>query len=206
MCALTRIYITCTSTNFVDVPELPSSRPGTQPLAMLLCGVFWRSDRYHYLLVLVMRALAMSIHVRTYLPKFNNEMHYYYDTIPTAVPWGLFLKKLIFVWDEILRQFGNNVLPSLSLSTSPHIKIRRITGEYCSRKRIVRFSLVSLSIHPRSLRGAERIRQGERRWSRPPKTALERSDLTEKFQFRASHTEAETKKNSRPKNKKNEHM
>ena len=35
---------------------------------MLVCGVFWRSNRYHYLFVLVMRALAMSIHVRTYLP------------------------------------------------------------------------------------------------------------------------------------------
>ena len=58
------------------------------------------------------------------------------------------------------------------------------------------FSLVSLSPHPRSRRGAERIRQGEGRWSRPPKTALERSDLTEKIQFRESYTEAETKKNS----------
>ena len=41
------------------------------------------------------------------------------------------------------------------------------------------FSLVSLSIHPCSRRGAERIRQGEGRWSRPLKTALEQSDLTE---------------------------
>ena len=56
------------------------------------------------------------------------------------------------------------------------------------------FSLVSLSVHPRSRGGAERIRQGEGRWSRPPKTALERSDLTEKFQYRESHTEAKTKK------------
>ena len=47
----------------------------------------------------------------------------------------------------------------------------------------VHFSLVSLSVHPRSRRGAERIRQGKERWSRP-KPALERSDLTEKFQFR----------------------
>ena len=77
VCALTRIHITCTSTNYVDVPELPPSRPGKQPLVMLLCGFFWRSNRNHYLLVLVTRALAMSIHVRTYLPKFNNEMHYY---------------------------------------------------------------------------------------------------------------------------------
>ena len=56
------------------------------------------------------------------------------------------------------------------------------------------FSLVSLSVHPRLRQGAERIVQGEGRWSRPPKTALERSDLTEKLQFRESHTEAETKK------------
>ena len=67
------------------------SRRGTQPLVMLLCGVFWRSNRNHNL-VLVMRALAMSIHVGTYLPKFNNEMHYYYDIIPTAVPWGFYLQ------------------------------------------------------------------------------------------------------------------
>ena len=89
MCVLTRIYITCTSKNYV---KLPPSRPGTQPLATLLCGVFWRSKRNHYLLVLAMRALAMSIHVRTYVPKLNNEMHYYYDIIPTAVPWGFFLQ------------------------------------------------------------------------------------------------------------------
>ena len=31
-------------------------------------------------------------------------------------------------------------------------------------------SLVSLSIHPRSRRGAQRIKKGEGRWSRPPKT------------------------------------
>ena len=72
------------------------SRPGTQPLVMPLCGVFWRSNRRHYLLALVMRALAMSIHVRTYLPKFNNEMHYYYDIIPTAVPWGFFSSIICF--------------------------------------------------------------------------------------------------------------
>ena len=55
------------------------------------------------------------------------------------------------------------------------------------------FSLVSLGVYPRSRQGAERIRQGEGRWSLPSKTALERSDLTEKSQFRESHTESETK-------------
>ena len=44
------------------------------------------------------------------------------------------------------------------------------------------FSLVSFFVYPRSRRGAERIRQGEGSWSLPPKTALERSHLTEKFQ------------------------
>ena len=62
-------------------------------------------------------------------------------------------------------------------------------------QKFAHFSLLSLSLHPCSRRGAERIRQGEGRWSRPPKTAHERSDLTEKFQSRESHTtEAETKK------------
>ena len=37
------------------------------------------------------------------------------------------------------------------------------------------FSLVSLGIRPRSRRCAERTRQGEGRWSRPLKAALERS-------------------------------
>ena len=41
------------------------------------------------------------------------------------------------------------------------------------------FSLVSLGIRPRSRRCAERTRQGEGRWSRPPKAALERSYSTE---------------------------
>ena len=70
------------------------------------------------------------------------------------------------------------------------------------------FSLVSLSVYPRSRRGAERIRQGEERWSRPPKTALERSDLTEKFQFQESHTEVDPKKlltKSLPPEKKSSH-
>ena len=70
-----------------------------------------------------------------------------------------------------------------------------MTGEYRSKhKKTSHFTRVALILHPRSRRGSERIRQGEGRWSRPPKTALERSDVTEKFQFRESHTKAETKK------------
>ena len=46
-------------------------------------------------------------------------------------------------------------------------------------KKNERISLVSLSVYPRSRRGAKRIRQGEGRLSCPPKTALERSYLTD---------------------------
>ena len=45
------------------------------------------------------------------------------------------------------------------------------------------FPLVSRSVYPRSRRGAERIRQSEGRWSRPPKTALERSYLAENSSY-----------------------
>ena len=55
--------------------------PGTQPLAMLLCGFSWRCNRNHYCLLLVwlvMRALATYISMYcVYLPKFNKQMHYY---------------------------------------------------------------------------------------------------------------------------------
>ena len=47
---------------------IPPSRLDTQPLVMLLCGFFWRSNRGHYLLVLVMRALTTSIYQRAYVP------------------------------------------------------------------------------------------------------------------------------------------
>ena len=40
------------------------------------------------------------------------------------------------------------------------------------------FSLVSLGIPPHSRRYAEQTQQGEGRWSRPPKAALERSYST----------------------------
>ena len=75
---LVRTCITCTRVQTMSIcPKLYNTTleaPGTQPLAMLLCGSFWGSNRNHYyrLLVLVMRALATS---RTmyyvYLPKFN---------------------------------------------------------------------------------------------------------------------------------------
>ena len=70
------------------------------------------------------------------------------------------------------------------LSRSADGKIQPKVREYVLKiQHFSNLSLVSLSPHSRPRRGAERIRQDEGRWSRPPKTALERSDLTEKFQF-----------------------
>ena len=60
------------------------------------------------------------------------------------------------------------------------IKIQLKSPEFLLDMRyFCNFSLVSLGIRPRSRRCAERTRQGEGRWSHPPKTALERSYLTE---------------------------
>ena len=59
------------------------------------------------------------------------------------------------------------------------IKIQPKSPEFLLDMRcFCNFSLVSLGIRPRSRRCAERTRQGEGRWSRPPKPALERSYLT----------------------------
>ena len=150
---------------------------------MVLCGVFWRSNRNHYLLVIVMRALVMSIHVHSYLPKFDNEMHYYCDIIPTAVPWAFFFTGNIFCfgtkYDANLEIMSCQVVCCQPLHTHVHQDPNN-NWRVPFKIRFARFSLVSLSIHPRSRRGAERIRQGEGRWSRPPKTALERSDFTDK--------------------------
>ena len=70
----TRTYTTCTSTRtiYVDVPELSPSGLGTQPLVMLLCFfsgavIAITTPRLSYAC-----DCHVSIHVRTYLPKFNN--------------------------------------------------------------------------------------------------------------------------------------
>ena len=65
-------YIACTRVQTMSI--YPNSynttleAPGTPPLAMLLCGFFWGSNRNHYylLLVLVMHPLAtfISMYVR----------------------------------------------------------------------------------------------------------------------------------------------
>ena len=93
------------------------------------------------------------------------------------------------------RQIGSNVLPLVSfISLSIHQHPKNNWRVPFKIHFLARFSLVSLSIHPRSRRGAEGIRQGEGGWSRPPKTALERGDLTDKSQLRESYNnEVETK-------------
>ena len=65
-------------------------------------------------------------------------------------------------------------------SSSAYAKIQDYLGRIPPKiQEFAHFSLVSLSPPTRSRPGAERIRQGEGRLSHPPKTALERSYLTE---------------------------
>ena len=128
-------YTLCRCVRTRIIPS--SSRPGMPPFVMLMCGFFWRSIRNHYLFVLVMRALGSPIRVQTYVPpKFNKEMHYYYYTYHRGA-MGIFFTRILF-WDIISRHFGNNVLPSFILSTSPYIKIRSIAGEYRSKYNLLR--------------------------------------------------------------------
>ena len=62
-------YIACTRVQTMSIcPNLYNTTlgaPGTQPLAMLLCGFFWGSNRNHYhlllVLLIVMRTLSTSI-------------------------------------------------------------------------------------------------------------------------------------------------
>ena len=68
---LVRTYIACTRVQTMsNLYNTTLEAPGTQPLAMLLCGFFWGSNRNHYylLLVLVMRPLATSISMYVRVP------------------------------------------------------------------------------------------------------------------------------------------
>ena len=88
-------------------------------------------------------ACHVYIHVCmcVYLPKFNKQTHYY-DPYP-AVPWGFFYSNnnIFCFGTKYDANSEKNVLPIFILSTSPYIKIRRMTGEYRSTKKIARFSL-----------------------------------------------------------------
>ena len=71
---LIRTYITCTRVQTMSIcPNFTNSTleaPGTQPLAMLLCDIFWGSNRNHYYLLffLVMRPIATSISMYVRVP------------------------------------------------------------------------------------------------------------------------------------------
>ena len=95
---LVRTYTTSTRVQTMSIcPNLYNTTleaPGTQPLAMLLCGFFWGSSRNHYylLLVLVMRALATSISMQVCTCTYRNSINKCTTMISTAVPWGFFLQ------------------------------------------------------------------------------------------------------------------
>ena len=92
-----------------------------------------------------MRALAMFIHVRTYLLQFNNEMLYCYDIIPTAVPWGFFNSKYYLFWDKMTPIWKQCLakLYAINLSIHMYIKIRSLSGEYRSKYIFFRASRLS---------------------------------------------------------------
>ena len=97
--------------------------PGTQPLAMLLCGfpgaiivVTTTSSSFSHAC-----ACHVYIHVcmYVYLPKFNKQRHYYDPLI--AVPWGFFYSNIIIC-------LGQNMTP---------------IWKYC----LAKFYFINLSIH-----------------------------------------------------------
>ena len=165
MCALTRTYITCTSINYVDVPKLLRSRPGTEPLVKCCCVVFAFSGGIIVSLpprVSHTRACRVYIHVRTSLPKFNNEMHYYYDTYRGTIGIFFTVSTICFgtKYDAKLKIMSCQVFyQPLHVHQDPE---NNSIGPF-KIQNVAHFSLVSLSVHPRSRRGAQRIRQGEGR-------------------------------------------
>ena len=122
---------------------------------------------------------------------FNLEIRYRKATTQQSVPtmctigqtlrgltmkqvwWGR-NKKPIWKWCQLGKKCFSIWL---FRSSSAYAKIKKILGPEIQK--LAHFSLVSLSPRTRSRPGAERIRQGEGRLSRPPRTALERSYLTE---------------------------
>ena len=84
------------------------------------------------------------------------------------------------------KHYNSNYLPFGNFANfvnhpgAADVKIQPKSPEFLLDMRLFcNFSSVSLGIRPRSRRGGERTRQGEGRWSRPPKTAVEISYLTE---------------------------
>ena len=75
-------------------------------------------------------------------------------------------------FSKYLVRFGNDANFG-NYSDAADVKIQPESQDYLIKIQFFcNFSLVSLSIHPRSRRGTQRIRKGEGRWSRPPKTFM----------------------------------
>ena len=192
MCALIRTYVYYLheSTNHVDLPELPPSRPRGRSHSQCCCVAFSgaviaiTTTSSSFLSCVRLPRLYPCMYV--YLPKFSTQMHYY-DTYRSSTMRIFLTVNIIFCfgtkYDANVEIMSCQVLFCQPLHTSRSEEKLKSTVQNTI---FARFSLISLSIHPRSRRDAEQIRQGEGRWSRPPKTALEHSDLAEKFQFRAS--------------------
>ena len=143
-CALTLIYTTCTSTNYVDVPELQPSRLGTQPLVKCCCVAFSGAVIVS-LPYRVSHACACHVYIHVRSTYRNSKFKCTTTMIPTAVPWGLFLQR-------ILRSicFGTRIDDNLEycvtkfgfIDLSIYVMIRRITRECRSKykKQIAHFS------------------------------------------------------------------
>ena len=80
------------------------------------------------------------------------------------------------VYHRKIRNFSNylpfgNDANFANYPDAADIKIQSKSQDYLLKiQYFCNFSFVSLSIHPRFRRGAQRRRTGEGRWSRPPKT------------------------------------
>ena len=97
--------------------------------------------------------------------------YWYYNT--RSSPADVKQSKRSRVYHRTIQNFSN-YLPFGNDAKSenyPDAKIQPKSQDYLLKiQDFCNLSLVSLSIHPRSRRGAQRIRKGEGRWSRPPKT------------------------------------
>ena len=120
---------------------IPPSRPGMQPLVLLLCGIFCRSNRNYYLLVLVTRALTMSTNVRRYLPKFDIKTHYY----------DAYCRTMGLIFTVKILRFGTKYYAKLEMSSKLLIyqllqpsKIKRPAREYSSKYLILATSRLPL--------------------------------------------------------------
>ena len=120
VCSFTRTYITCTSTNYVDVPA-------NSCITTLEAGdaATRNADVWHLLvLVIRVRLLHLSMYVRTCHRNSIKQMHYYLyccDIYRGTVGVNVASKYFYLFWYKILRQFGNNFVPRfISINLSIH--------------------------------------------------------------------------------------